>query len=137
LLPHHAAAFSAGVPDVKRWIMMAAVALSAAATTPGHAASPALPACDPATEAGWRVMPSLEVTDTRDGVPYRTGADWAVDRTTTLLPFCNYFSPVGSYSLRSYSLDPFDRTERVTLCRGADPGASAPVAPYAGPCPPP
>ena len=32
-----------------------------------------------------------------------------VERTTTLLPLCNYFSPVGSYSLKSYSLDPFDQ----------------------------
>ena len=84
-----------------------------------------------------QLEPSLEVAGVKDGAPYRTEAGWMVERTTTLLPFCNYFSPVGSYSLRSYSLDPFDRTERVTLCRGADPGASAPVAPYAGPCPPP
>jgi hypothetical protein len=47
------------------------------------------------------------------------------------LPLCNYFSPVGSYSLKSYSLDPIEKSERVTLCHGA-----APVAPYAGPCPP-
>ena len=54
-----------------------------------------------------------------------------VERTTRFLPLCNYFSPVGSYSLKSYSLDPFTTVERVTLCH-----AATPVAPYAGPCPP-
>ena len=91
----------------------------------------AQPACDPPSEQGYRVMQSLEVAAVKDGAPYRSETDWAVDRTTTLLPLCNYFSPVGSYSLRSYSLDPYDKIERVLLCR-----ADAPVAPYAGPCPP-
>ena len=54
-------------------------------------------------------MASTEVTDVNDGAPYQAGADWMVERTTTLLPLCNYFSPVGSYSLKSYSLDPFDQ----------------------------
>ena len=63
--------------------------------------------------------------------PYAAGGDWVVDRITTLLPLCNYFSPVGSYSLRSYSLDPEKKTERVTLCRGG-----TPVPPFAGSCPP-
>ena len=76
-------------------------------------------------------MASIEVTDVSDGAPYQAGADWLVERTTQLLPLCNYFSPVGSYSLKSYSLDPEKKTERVTLCRGAEP-----VAPYAGACPP-
>ena len=41
-----------------------------------------------------------------------------VERTTTLLPLCNYFSPVGSYSLKSYSLDPFDEDRaRVAVPR--------------------
>ena len=93
--------------------------------------SVAEPVCDPPGEEGYRVVPSLEVTGVKDGAPYRTEAGWMVERTTTLLPFCNYFSPVGSYSLKSYSLDPFDKTERVWLCR-----ADTPVAPYAGPCPP-
>ena len=87
--------------------------------------------CDAPPDDGSRVMPSVEVTDTKDSAPFRDGADWLVERTTTLLPLCNYFSPVGSYSLKSYSLDPSTKTERVVLCRGA-----SPVAPYAGPCPP-
>ena len=93
--------------------------------------SVAQPVCDPPGEEGYRVVPSLEVTGVKDGVPYRAEAGWMVERTTTLLPLCNYFSPVGSYSLKSYSLDPFTRVERVTLCH-----AATPVAPYAGPCPP-
>jgi hypothetical protein len=87
-------------------------------------------ACD-AAEEGYRVVPSVEIAGVEDGAPYRAGADWVLDRTTIRLPMCSYFTPVGSYSLRSYSLDPEKTTERVTLCRG-----DAAVAPYAGPCSP-
>jgi hypothetical protein len=93
-------------------------------------AARAEPVCDPA-DAGSRVMLSMEVTDVKDGAPYRSDVDWMLDRTTTVLPLCNYFSPVGSYSLKSYSLDPVTTTERVLLCH-----ITTPVAPYAGPCPP-
>ena len=104
------------------------VALLVLAT--GSLAARAQHVCDPPPEGG-RVMASTEVTDVNDGAPYQAGADWLIERTTRLLPLCNYFSPVGSYSLKSYSLDPFTRVERVTLCH-----AATPVAPYAGPCPP-
>ena len=87
--------------------------------------------CDAPSEEGWRVILSNEVTGVKDGAPYRSGSDWMFDRTTTLLPLCSYFSPVGSYSLRSYSLDPETKTERVMLCHG-----SQRVASYTGPCPP-
>jgi hypothetical protein len=97
----------------------------------GLAAARAEPTCDAATEPGWRVVPSLEIAGVQDGPPQQSGADWVVERTTSLLPMCSYFTPVGSYSLKSYSLDPETRTERVVLCH-----AAAPVAPYAGPCPP-
>ena len=90
----------------------------------------AQPVCDAAGE-GYRVVPSIEVAGVQDGEPYRAGADWMVERTTTLLPMCSYFTPVGSFSLRSYSLDPYKTAERVTLCHG-----ESAVAPYAGPCPP-
>ena len=60
--------------------------------------------------------------------PAATGCSTAPRRT---LPFCNYFTPTGGYSLRSYSLDPVKTTERVVICR-----AASPVAPYPGPCPP-
>jgi hypothetical protein len=113
------------VHAVKCWPFVFALLASAA---------PALaqqPVCDPPTEPGWRMVASVENAGTADGPPHAAGRDWVLDRTTTLLPMCSYFSPVGSYSLQSYSLDPITRTERVTLCR-----AGAPVAPYAGPCPP-
>jgi hypothetical protein len=88
-------------------------------------------ACDALGEAGWRTVASVEVAAVRDGAPYRDGADWLIERTTTLLPLCNYINAAGNYSLRSYSLDPMDRTERIVICR-----AGAPVPPYGGPCPP-
>ena len=91
----------------------------------------AQPVCDPPTEAGYRVELSMEVTGVTDGEPYQSGPDWIVERTTTVLPLCSYFSPVGSYSLRSYSLDPEKKTERVMLCHG-----DLRVGSYTGPCPP-
>ena len=77
------------------------------------------------------MVPSVEVVGVEDGAPYRAGVDWVVERVTTLLPICSYFTAVGSYSLRSYSLDSYKTAERVTLCHG-----DAAVAPYTGPCPP-
>ena len=103
-------------------------------------AAPALAqhACDPVTEPGWRVLATTEIAGTTDSAPHpgASPGDWYVDRTTTLLPLCNYFTPVGSYSLRSYSLDPTQETERVAICRSTAQGTSVPVPPYAGPCPP-
>jgi hypothetical protein len=95
-------------------------------------------ACDPITEDGWRVLATNEIVGTADSAPYRAGApgDWFVDRTTTVLPLCNYFNAVGSYSLRSYSLDPARKTERVAICRTGAQGTSVAIPPYAGPCPP-
>ena len=108
----------------------AVFALIASLSAASLAAARAEPVCDPPTEGG-RALLTMEVTGVSDSAPVQAGADWTVERTTTLLPLCNYFSPVGSYSLKSYSLDPFTRVERVTLCH-----AATPVAPYAGPCPP-
>jgi hypothetical protein len=95
------------------------------------AAAQAQHSCDAIGDEGWTVVATNETTDTKDGAPYRAGNDWFVDRTVTLLPLCNYFNSVGNYSLRSYSLDPVQKTERVALCRGG-----IAVAPYVGPCPP-
>jgi hypothetical protein len=105
-------------------------ALAAACVVLAAQPAPAQPVCDAADE-GYRVVPSVEVTGVEDGAPYRAGADWVLDRVTTRLPMCSYFTPVGSFSLKSYSLDPYKTTERVTLCAGA-----SAVVPYTGPCPP-
>jgi hypothetical protein len=88
---------------------------------------------DPSADAGWSVVPTLEAVGTTDGPPYQVGAagNWFVERTTRLLPFCNYYNEIGIYSMRSYTLAPQVKTERIEICRGG-----APVPPYAGKCPP-
>jgi hypothetical protein len=110
----------------------------AAATLLATTTALAQHACDPVAEPGWRVLATTEIVGTTDSPPYpgASAGDWLVDRTTTLLPLCNYFTPVGSYSLRSYSLDRTQKTERVAICRAGAQGASVAVPPYAGPCPP-
>jgi hypothetical protein len=108
---------------------LAAAWLTAAAVA-GATAARAKHACDAIGDEGWRVVASNETTGVKDGAPYQAGADWVVDRTTTLLPLCNYFNAVGNYSLRSYALDPVERKEHVVLCH-----AGAAVPPYVGPCP--
>jgi hypothetical protein len=87
--------------------------------------------CDALGEPGWSTVPSHEVVNVGESAPIKVGEDWFVDRTTTVLPLCNYINAAGNYSLRSYSLSPEDKTERVIICRG-----NAAVAPYSGPCPP-
>ncbi len=87
--------------------------------------------CDAIGDPGWSTVPSREILKVVDAAPYRLGADWFVDRTTTVLPLCNYINAAGNYSLRSYSLSPEDATARVMICR-----AGAAVASYAGLCPP-
>ena len=91
--------------------------------------------CDPVTDPGWSVVPEREVLSQTESAPYQSGADWFIDRVTTVLPFCHYFNSIGVYSMRSYSLDPVVTEERVAICRqsGSD---SVAVAPYPGPCPP-
>jgi len=64
----------------------------------GLSAVRAEPVCDAPTEEGYRVVLSMEITGVTDGEPYQSGPDWIVERTTTLLPLCSYFTPVGSYS---------------------------------------
>ena len=89
-------------------------------------------ACDASIgEPGWTMIASHETVDVKDGTPYQAGGDWFVDRATTVLPLCNYINASGNYSLRSYSLSPETKTERVTICNGA-----TAVAPYTGACPP-
>jgi hypothetical protein len=145
LLWHHLEVVTAGVKvlvSVERWAqtvmeferrrratIFAALAGVWLAFAPPYAS--AQHACDAVAEEGWRVMPTVEIAGVKDSAPYRSGGDWVLDRTTTRLPFCNYITPTGGYSLRSYSLEPVNVTERVVICRGADA-----VAPYPGPCPP-
>ena len=115
--------------------MIAVVAAALSVSALSKAAVAAEHKCDPVTDAGWSVVPEREVLSQTDGAPYQSGADWLVDRVTTVLPFCHYFNSIGVYSMRSYSLDPVATEERVVICRrnGRD---SVAVAPYAGPCPP-
>ncbi len=91
---------------------------------------------DPQADVGWSVVPSLETVDETDSAPFREGADWYVTRTTTRLPFCNYYNDLGIYSLRSYTLARRVSTLRLAICKGTPAGGSAAVPPYAGPCPP-
>jgi hypothetical protein len=93
---------------------------------------------DPVSDAGWSVVPSLETIGKVDGAPYPSGTngDWFVDRTTTLLPFCNYYNEIGIYSMRSYTLQRQVTKEQVQICKAAAGGASAAVEPYVGACPP-
>ena len=87
--------------------------------------------CDVLGEPGWSMLASHETVDVKDGAPVRAGQDWFVTRTTTVLPLCNYINAAGNYSLRSYSLEPEQKVERLMICRGG-----AAVAPYTGRCPP-
>lgn len=93
---------------------------------------------DPISDAGWSVVPSLETVGAVDGTPYRggTNGDWFIERTTTRIPFCNYYNEIGIYSMRSYTLAPEVTKERVRICERTAAGGSGAVAPYAGPCPP-
>jgi hypothetical protein len=110
-----------------------AVAQPAAAQT-----NPKCDPLDPVADAGWSVVPSLEALDTADGAPFQEGAsgNWFVTRTTKLLPFCNYYNDIGIYSLRSYTLQPQERQEKIAICKAAPTGGSVAVPPYAGSCPP-
>ena len=117
-------------------LTLAIAAMATMAATGGPGVAQTMPKCDPldpVADVGWSVVPSLETIATSDGAPYQggTSGDWFVDRTTTLLPFCNYFNEIGIYSMRSYTLSRQITKERIAVCKG-----DAAVPPYAGPCPP-
>jgi hypothetical protein len=119
----------------------ATAALLAMAAAGGPANAQSNPKCDPVdpvSDVGWSVVPSLETVGKADSTPYQAeaGGDWFIDRTTTLLPFCNYYNEIGIYSMRSYTLSRQVSTERVQVCKSAPSGGSMAVPPYAGPCPP-
>lgn len=89
-------------------------------------------ACDDLGAKGWRSEATVETVATRDSTPYRSASGaWYIERSITEIPFCHYFNTLGNYSLRSYSLSPETRTERVEICRGSEV-----VIPYNGQCPP-
>jgi hypothetical protein len=120
-------------------LVTAALVATAAAGGPGGAeATHKCDPVDPVSDVGWSVVPSLETVDTADSAPYQAGAsgDWFIDRTTTLLPFCNYYNEIGIYSLRSYTLAPQVTKQQIKICERTDAGRSAAVPPYAGACPP-
>ena len=116
---------------------LAAVVAAAALLAIAPSAGAAEHKCDPVTDEGWNVVPERQTLGEVDSPPYRVGADWFVDHTTTVLPFCHYYNSIGVYSLRSYSLAPVETEERIAICRGEGQGGSVAVAPYTGPCPPP
>jgi len=123
-------------------IRLTALILAAiAATAPRASAAAADHTCDPVDpvmENGWTVVPSDETVTEADSAPFEDGArgNWFVTRTTRYIPFCNYYNEIGIYSLRSYSLAPRAREDRISICRATTQGDSVAVAPYAGPCPP-
>ena len=118
-------------------IVLAAAAIAAAAACIASDARTDH-ACDPIGDAGWTIVPTHEPTGAVDSAPYQAAAsgNWFLDRTTTVLPLCNYFNAVGNYSLRSYSLAPSVKVERIGICQPAAASGSVAVPPYGGPCPP-
>ena len=121
--------------------VVGAIAVLVALAAGPPAAAQTNPKCDPldpVADVGWAVVPSLETVGKADSAPYQAGAggDWFIDRTTTLLPFCNYYNEIGIYSMRSYTLSRQVGKERIQICKGVPAGGSTAVEPYAGPCPP-
>jgi hypothetical protein len=117
------------------------VILAAAWGSYGHALAQPTHKCDPVdpiADVGWSVVASLETVGVVDGAPYQAGTsgDWFVERTTTRIPFCNYYNEIGIYSMRSYTLTPEVTEERIRICERTATGGSAALLPYAGPCPP-
>jgi hypothetical protein len=119
-----------------RPVLAAAVVLGPGSAAIGPSATAAEHKCDAVTDEGWSVVPERQTLSEADGEPYRAGADWFIDRATTVLPYCHYYNSIGVYSLRSYSLAPVETEERIAICRGDGQDSSVPVAPYTGPCPP-
>ena len=123
------------MPDAR--IIAIVIAVLAVSAMSGDApGAEAAHKCDPVTDEGWNVMAERETLSQTDSAPYRAGAEWIVNRVTTVLPFCHYFNSIGIYSMRSYSLDPVTTEEKITICRRIGQGGMVAVAPYAGPCPP-
>jgi hypothetical protein len=130
-----------GMANTPSTAVLVAAALVATAAAGGPGAAEATHKCDPVdpiSDVGWSVVPSVETVGMADTAPYPAGArgDWFIDRTTTLLPFCNYYNEIGIYSMRSYTLAPQVTRQQIKICARTDTGRSAAVPPYAGACPP-
>jgi hypothetical protein len=93
--------------------------------------------CDE-SELGGDMQKTIEIADQRDSAPHNAGGsgNWYVTRTTKWIPYCIYHDAIGLYSLDSYALTPKIFEEEVQICAARQGGGSAPVAPFAGPCPP-
>jgi hypothetical protein len=122
-------------------VVLVTAAIVATAGSGGPVSAQANHKCDPVdpvSDVGWSVVPSLETVGAVEGAPYQAGAsgNWFVERTTTLVPFCNYYNEIGIYSMRSYTLAPEVTKERIRICERTAAGGSGAVAPYPGPCPP-
>ena len=90
-------------------------------------------------ESGGDVMATIEIADQKDSTPHTNGAagNWFVTRTTKWIPYCMYHDAIGLYSLNTYALTPKVFDEEIQVCEAIPAGGSRPVAPFAGPCPPP
>jgi hypothetical protein len=90
-------------------------------------------------EPGGDLIKTIEIADQKDGAPHSNGGagNWYVTRTTKWIPYCMYHDPIGLYSLDTYALTPKIFAEEVQICEALAGGGSRPVAPFAGPCPPP
>jgi hypothetical protein len=94
--------------------------------------------CDDPVPGG-DVMKTIEIADQKDSAPHANGraGEWFVTRTTKWIPYCMYHDENGLYSLDTYALAPKVFDEEVKVCEALADGTSRPVAPFAGPCPPP
>ena len=119
-------------------VLFAFALVVATATACGPSAAWAAHTCDPVSDPGWTVVAAEETLSQVDGAPYQVGTsgNWFIDRATTMLPFCHYYNAIGVYSMRSYSLAPRATNAQIGICRGSAAGSTAPIPPYAGPCPP-
>jgi hypothetical protein len=108
---------------------------------------------------GWTIHEDRRIVKQTDSAPYEKGGagNWFVDRETTTLTLCSVFDDIGSYSLRSYMLQPEVTKSQVRICQATEGGGSVRFVPpgmkpkppdtahevylpfnrpYAGACPP-
>lgn len=90
-------------------------------------------------EPGGDLIKTIEIADQKDSAPHSKGeaGSWYVTRMTKWIPYCMYHDAIGLYSLDTYALTPKIFEEEVRICEALAGGGSRPVAPFAGPCPPP